>query len=243
MSPIPKSILLLHGLFGHSRNLRTFSSILTDKTKLPVNCFDLRNHYGSHFQGPMTLNNLKSDLNTVLNRPLIACGHSLGGKIILHNLNNQNIKMAIILDIGPKRTNLSAMKDYIYFMKENDNKFTDRAVIKRNLMSKIMNEEIVQFLMTNLKKENQMWNFKLNLNYLLEGLTEMSNPVLQGSEKPILFIKGSESNYIREEEEAQIFEMYPNSTIKTVKGSHWIHFISPVEIAVLVREFIDKNLG
>jgi pimeloyl-ACP methyl ester carboxylesterase len=54
---------------------------------------------------------------------------------------------------------------------------------------------------------------------------------------PTLFIRGELSNYILDEDVAEIEERFPDSNLETVLGSgHWVHAESP-------DEFIDHVLS
>ena len=243
--PPPTQLLLLHGLFGHTNNLRAFADILHQVTKSKISSCDLRNH-GQSLHGPMNLKNIKNDLDTVLKYPIVCCGHSLGGKILMHNIDNHNIKAGIVLDIAPKKSDLSLMGSYIKLMIKNDKIFENRNDLKSDLMREISNEEIVQFLMTNLKRNaDKKWEFQMGLRYLLDGIDEMSTAASIKSDKPMLFIRGDTSDYILEEDEKDIKTLYPNSKILTVPGSHWVHFQSPNEIAKHINEFLKtvEQLG
>ena len=237
----PPELLLIHGLFGHTNNLRIFADILNKTLQQRISSVDLRNH-GQSIHGPMTFDHIRNDINPIMTSPMIVCGHSLGGKVVMDNMNHPNIKAGVILDMSPRKSNLSLMKSYLYIMLEANLKYDTRQALKDFLMSKINNIEIVQFLMTNLRRSvDNKWEFQLGLQYLLDGLDAMSSDISTSSNKPMLFIKGSESDYIKEEDEIEIKALYPNATIKTVKGSHWVHFISPQDIANLILKFKYEN--
>eukprot|EP00835_Amoeboradix_gromovi_P006357 NODE_733_length_4713_cov_0.157781.p2 type:complete len:248 gc:universal NODE_733_length_4713_cov_0.157781:2047-1304(-) len=239
--PPPSQLLLIHGLFGHSKNLRTFANILHQNTNYSIASCDLRNH-GESIHGRFTQENIKNDLKSILHSDIVVCGHSLGGKILMHNIDNPYIKAGVVLDIGPKRSNLSLMSEYINLMMDANNIFESRKDLYEKLMSKIDNAEIVQFLMTNLvRSEENKWVFQLGLKFLSESINDMSLEATIPSNKPMLFIKGSESDYISKSDEAEIHKLYANAEIRTVKGSHWVHFQSPHEVANHIKTFMKEN--
>ena len=99
---------------------------------------------------------------------------------------------------------------------------------------------VVQFLMKNVHRVTpQQLDFRFNLeafnkdeDAIGEALNE--NQVFNGS---TLFLKGSESAYIKEEDAFLILKHFPKATIQTVsKAGHWLHADNPLE-------FFDKSMA
>jgi esterase len=55
----------------------------------------------------------------------------------------------------------------------------------------------------------------------------------------VLFIKGGESDYIREEHRAQILRLFPAAEMKIMPGcGHWLHAERPDLFNSLARRFL-----
>jgi esterase len=56
---------------------------------------------------------------------------------------------------------------------------------------------------------------------------------------PVLFIKGGDSDYIREEHRSHILRLFPRAGIKIMPGcGHWLHAERPQLFNGLVRRFL-----
>ena len=239
---VASQITLLQGLFGFARTSKKFANSLHSRTGFNVQGIDLLNH-GSSQHGPMIFTDIRKDIDALITRKQVVVGHSLGGKVLLDNLHNKNITAGIVLDIGPKKSDMSLMSKYIDWMIAEDG-LANRQHIKDNLLKNIPNVEIVHFLMTNLKKKMVgkilHWHFQLGLEELKEGIKNMEAPITTTSDIPLLFIKASDSTYIQDEDIPQIKQQYKNATIKTVQGSHWIHQDNPRDVVQEIHQFLDS---
>jgi pimeloyl-ACP methyl ester carboxylesterase len=55
----------------------------------------------------------------------------------------------------------------------------------------------------------------------------------------VLFIKGSESRSVQEEDIKDIKELFPSATINTIEGAgHWVHADKPGELLEEVLTFL-----
>ena len=66
----------------------------------------------------------------------------------------------------------------------------------------------------------------MNLESLKKNIEEIGRALPQDKifKKPTLFIKGGNSNYITEEDEAKIKRQFPSSEIKEIANAgHWVH--------------------
>ena len=58
-------------------------------------------------------------------------------------------------------------------------------------------------------------------------------------DKPALFLRGEKSKYILDSDVPEIKKLFPNSELKTIKGTdHWIHSDKPKEFFEEVMKFI-----
>ena len=65
---------------------------------------------------------------------------------------------------------------------------------------------------------------------------ELSNE--KSVDKPVLFIRGSESHYIQPEDERKIWELFPDYELITVEeAGHWVQADQPKEFIEIVQRF------
>jgi pimeloyl-ACP methyl ester carboxylesterase len=59
-------------------------------------------------------------------------------------------------------------------------------------------------------------------------------------EKPTLFIRGSRSHYIKDEDRTEIKRLFPNSTLVTMNTGHWVQAEKPQEFVEVVKNFLTS---
>ncbi|MCB0823831.1 MAG: hypothetical protein KDC09_14120, partial [Bacteroidales bacterium] len=82
----------------------------------------------------------------------------------------------------------------------------------------------------------------------VQALFDNIDNVFEGVESPYtydratLFVKGGDSNYIREEDKDLILAKFPGAIFKTIIGaSHWVHADKPDELCAVFSEFLEKE--
>ncbi len=104
---------------------------------------------------------------------------------------------------------------------------------------------IRQFIMKNLhRKEKNEFEWKIyipgiedNLDLLFDGIDTITK-----FDKPTLFVKGGNSDYILLEDYDQIRYNFPNAEIVTIAdASHWVHVESPERFYQLTMGFASGN--
>ena len=80
----------------------------------------------------------------------------------------------------------------------------------------------------------------MNLEVIIDNIHEILTEIkVQGNKTETLFLRGELSNYILEEDTAQLKKSMPNSSIKTIKNvGHWLHAENPTEFYELAKSFI-----
>lgn len=162
-------LLILHGLFGSSRNWQTIGAALATRLARPLIVFDLPNH-GKSAQASMTWDSLTMQLRNELDRiqkeptlsllpshKPIVMGHSLGGQVIMQALFRQPdlpIDRLILVDIGPAPVNFAStpMNRYLEVMMEIEQMHLSSRKEAMNHFRKRLpetSEAILQFIFTN----------------------------------------------------------------------------------------------
>jgi esterase len=245
-------IIILHGLYGCSDNWITIARQLSEYAEVYIP--DQRNHGQSPHSKEHTYNSMKEDLLDFMNtneiKKAVILGHSMGGKTAMLFANDypQKISKLIIVDISPK----SYKKDTINTEKHNmvlqtlfnldlmNVKSYEQA--EKDINVKLKEERLTKFLLKNLKK-NSSGNFEWKINLMalynnIEAITNgFDNIDLKLQTFPTLFLKGANSDYIKNEDFDKIKSSYKSSKIVTIPNcGHWLHVEQP-------NLFIKEVLG
>lgn len=237
-------LIILHGLFGTLDNWMTLTKKLSEDFEVFI--VDGRNHGQSPHADEFNYDVMADDLYEFMNEhqivdPIIL-GHSMGGKTAMQFAMNYPTKLEklIIVDIAPKAYPvhhrqiidglLSLDFDFIRTRREADTQLSKYIEIPA----------IRQFLLKNLyweTKEKLAWRFNLpvinkNIEVIGEGLQN-----IEKFEKPTLFVRGIQSNYITENDYDNIHQVFPEAEIKSLDCGHWIHAEKPQELLEIIQSF------
>lgn len=201
----------------------------------------MRNHGDSPHNKVHTYNAMGEDLAAFLTKQgiddSVLMGHSMGGKAVMNMcLRNLNpVSKLIVVDIAPAVLPLSS--DFGSYVKAMD-EIQKANLTKRSDADKILAQTepdigIRQFLLTNLKKDEQTGLYKFRVPYDILGkslgnMSDFMEEETQPFEKPTLFIAGGNSGYIKPEKNGPaIKHQFPKSNIKVIKGAgHWGEYIT-----------------
>lgn len=240
------AVILLHGLFGSGPNLGALARSL--ESQYTVYSLDLPNHGRSGWLPDPDLPGMANCLLQWMDREGLELaslvGHSLGGKVAMEVALTApgRVPSLVVVDIAP-----------VAYPARHDSVFDAlRAVSEANcpsrqaaaaLLDKYLEEEgVAQFLLMSLaRQEDRMdWRFdRVGLERAYPAL--IAAPSAGRSYKgPTLFIKGSESDYIVDAQQAQILALFPSATLKILHGTgHWLHAEKPALFNALVQRFLD----
>ncbi len=247
-----QNIIILHGLYGSSDNWVSIAKILSQHFTVYIP--DQRNHGQSPHSNEFNYKVLINDLyNLIIKNKIenpIIIGHSMGGKVAMYfNFTYPDIaKKIIIIDIAPKdyrnEPNNKFHRKLILFMSRlNLNNFNNRKDLSDFIFDKINDKRLTHFILKNLKRENNSFSWKINIevisNELQNILNEDYNKKINNINTPTLFIHAENSNYIKQEDFSLIKSKFNNVEIKSVKNtSHWIHSEKPTELCKLIIDFV-----
>lgn len=250
-APICGSILVLHGLFGSSKNWQTVGDFLARYSD--VYLLDLRNHGNSPHSSEHSLASMVDDLDAWIRKNQIVkpvlLGHSMGGLVSMgFALRNPEIpSLLLIQDIVPKDYPLRYELEFAC-LRTDVSKFKTRQEIDAVLSQILPNAFIRNFLEMNLERmESGGYRWKLNV----EGI-ERSPRLLQDffqkyTESPYSkkahFLIGGASEYFLEEDIVVARKFFPNSEFHRIPGGdHYIHFTKAFEYKrILESIFEEKN--
>ena len=242
-----KPFVILHGFLGMSDNWKTLGSQFAD-VGYEVHMLDMRNHGKSFHSDEFSYDAMANDVKLYCEhhnlKNIILLGHSMGGKtaMLLATLHPELIEKLIIADIGPKfypqhhQTILEGL-NAIDFSKQ-----PSRSEVEEIFSKYITDFGTRQFLLKSLYwKEKEQLAFRFNLEVFNKKIEEIGKalPIENIFEKPTLFLRGSKSNYILDEDFETIKYHFPNSEIKTISNAgHWLHAENPKDFYIETMSFL-----
>jgi pimeloyl-ACP methyl ester carboxylesterase len=230
-----KPLIILHGVFGNSDNWLTISKKIAER--YDVFLLDQRNHGQSPHSEVFDYQSMTDDLlefieTHQLEEPIIV-GHSMGGKVAMNFAlqNPQKVSRLVVVDIAPRAypphhdAILKGLKNMPLAT------LTSRKEADDQLALYVSELSTRQFLLKNLyRTEEGQFAWRINLPVI-----DRQMPVILGSitsnttfEKPTLFMGGELSKYIQPQDHEQIRALFPNVSIRFVKGAgHWVQAEKP----------------
>lgn len=245
-----QSLVVLHGLFGSSRNWQSISKQLARSHH--VITVDLRNHGKSFHSETMDYFNMAEDISNLikelkLENPILV-GHSMGGKVVMTIALKKlvEIKKLIVLDIAP--FNYTHNFDVVMqAMTSLDiSTLETRSEADTHMQQYINNPDLRLFLLHNLRAVEGQYRWQINLESLGNNMENILGfPFeLEGMNSALnsLFLAGSDSNYVEEQHHAYIYEYFPNAKIEYIDdASHWLHAEQPHKVIASIENFIENS--
>ncbi len=241
-------IVILHGLFGSLNNWNTLGRKLGENNS--VYLVDQRNHGRSPHDTVHTYEAMAEDLwgffqeKSIPQASLI--GHSMGGKTAMEFTltHPAAVRKLVVVDISPRATvaRHDAILEALTTLRLE--RFTSRESIDDALKSKIPDQAVRQFLLTNLKRgDDGHFGWKMNLEVLQRNYGEINRGIENGRRYngPALFLNGERSPYITREDASAILALFPKASFLSIPGAgHWVHAEAPNEFLKAVRTFISS---
>ncbi len=240
-------LLILHGYFGMGDNWKSLANKFAENFE--VHLIDQRNHGRSFHHDDFSYELMLEDLHFYIKHHQLEkvnlLGHSMGGKsVMLFAVTYpEMVNKMIVVDISPRYYSphhefiLKALAEVDFNIQKT------RREVETVLKKHIDENGIRQFLLKNVYWKNKgELAFRFNLKSLTDNneiigdaLTSFAN--FNGE---VLFLKGGNSDYISENDEALISAHFPKAIIKTVKNAgHWLHAENPVDFYNFVVGFLN----
>jgi len=240
-------LVLIHGLFGSMDNLNMVSRTLSKN--YCVTNIDVRNHGYSFQENSMSYQELAKDVINLLDHLNISrtaiLGHSMGGKIAMQIALDYNDRVShlIVADIAPVAYPAHHNRIIEGLQSIDLTLVKNRKDADKQLAAYVEDNGVRQFLLRNLVKneENDLFYFKCALDFISECYPQImlgyqGNNTYQGD---TLFIKGGNSDYIKEEHREIIKQLFPNSRAKIINDTgHWLHAEKSVAFNKIVSDFL-----
>lgn len=250
-------LVVLHGLFGSSRNWRTLAGRLAAGTNRLVYTIDARNHGESPHTHDMSYDLMSTDLTQFCQshdlEKVVLMGHSMGGKTaMLTALREPDlVERLVVLDVSPRAApGMNATVQLLGTLQRLDlSQIRSRRDADAALKGEIPDAVIREFLLTNLTPEPSTGKMKwrTNLDAIGKYMERLKSGVpicedCQPFHAPTLFLGGKNSSYITARDIPEIQRLFPSSLVRHIPGAgHWLHFEKPTEFLSHVTHFITSS--
>ncbi|MBT8221116.1 MAG: alpha/beta fold hydrolase [Bacteroidia bacterium] len=241
-------VIILHGFLGSLDNWQTFANRLSkDYMVITV---DQRNHGRSPHTYDFSIPLMAYDLEKLMIDEWIhsatLIGHSMGGKTAMQfsTLFPEMVQRLIVVDIAPK-----TYEPRFLNILEALNQLPLKSLTSRSEADEILSERISQpairkFLLKNLKRNKNGFEWKINLSALNRGyesiLQEINTENIYNG--PTKFIRGEQSPYILDSDIEIIQAKFPSANITTIKDAgHWVHSDQPDQLLQEVNHFMKQG--
>lgn len=239
------TMVFLHGLFGDLNNLGVIARAFADEFNILR--VDLRNHGSSFHSDEMSYPLMAQDLRDLLvHLNLTACiviGHSMGGKtaMTLANIAPELVAKLVVIDIAPV-ANPTHRHDNIFkgLFAVKAARPATRQQAKTVMAEFIPNEGEQQFMLKAFSPESPDY-FRFNLTSLKANYLNIMGWEKVFFDKPMLFIKGGQSDYIQAKDTADILAQFPQAkSFVVANANHWVHAEKPETVVRAVQKFLEN---
>jgi len=238
-------LIILHGLFGMLDNWQTLGKRWAEKYQVIL--VDLRNHGHSPHDPDLNYHVMMADLEELTDDLFLdeinIIGHSMGGKVAIKFAQTypELMNKLVVADIGPKKYPIHHHQILEGLKSVRLDQMKSRSEVKEQLSKYIEQDHIIQFFLKNLYwKEKGVLAWRFNLDSVSNNIQNVGDDLLAHIfDKPTLFIRGGNSNYILDEDIPAIKSTFPYSRVATIPNAgHWLHTENPQMFFDLVDSFL-----
>jgi pimeloyl-ACP methyl ester carboxylesterase len=244
-------VVFCHGLFGQGRNWTAVAKALADEHRTLL--VDLPHHGRSPWFESFDYVDVADEIAGVVEErfgrddPVTLVGHSMGGKAAMVTAlrSPELVRRLCVVDIAPVDYGGSdEFAGYVEAMQGLDlGSLQRRADADAALESAVPSRTVRDFLLQNLRHEDEGWRWQVNLDVLgreLDTLSGWPADRLEGLapfEGPVVWVAGADSGYVRSEQEEQMRRLFPHTLKIVVKGAgHWVHAQRPEVVVEVIRQ-------
>lgn len=243
-------LLILHGLFGSSRNWTSIARHL--QARFCVFVPDLRNHGASPHSTKMDYPHLAADIQCLLKQHKIqrtaVLGHSMGGKIAMWLALTEpaSVGKLIVVDIAP----VAYRQEFGHIINSLKNLplalLQTRGDADNLLANNIAEPGLRQFLLQNLVYSDNRYQWRIDLNIFKQALPNLASfpptETLTPFNNRSLFIAGGNSSYDVPSEYDVIQALFPQSELAIIESAgHWLHAEQPARFLPIIDEFLANG--
>lgn len=240
--------MILHGFLGMSDNWRSHARYWSSVYE--VHAIDQRNHGKSFHSEGFDYTLLAQDVIHYMDanslEKAIVLGHSMGGKtaMTLALQFPERVSTLIVADIAPKHYDVGGKFSHIIegLLHLDMNVFTSRTAADEALAVYVPEVGVRQFLLKNLAwTSDRTLTLKCNIQVLQHKLVEIGAAPKTGIyEGKTLFLAGSKSDYIVEDDLDKIHAFFPKAKLDWIENAgHWLHAENPKGFTQALHNFLD----
>ena len=241
-------ILILPGLLGSTDNWRSIAQQLASHYTLYL--IDHRNHGRSFHSEIMTYAAMAADVQALIAQQDIVdpvlIGHSMGGKVAMEFAQTYPTALAklVVVDIAPRAYDMTHLAQVLQVLAQTSLQGVQtRAEVDERLRQGIPKPLMRLYCMKNLgrDKEGQL-AWRSNMAVLADSIPHLEEAIsFQASfDKPTLFIKADQSDYIQSQDILHIQTMFPSYLFTCIKdASHWVHYDQPSAVLKVIARFLQ----
>ena len=240
-------LIILHGLLGMSDNWMTLGKKLAVNRQVIL--VDQRNHGRSFHDDEMNYDVMSDDVYGILSQynldQVDILGHSMGGKTAMRFAQRypRLVRSVVSVDIAPRVYRSSHDHIFKALLNVNLSKYSLRGEVDKALSSELGEPGIRQFLLKNLMRTDQGFRWRANVKGIFKNydhLLTYPNGEEPKVDLPILFVGGTNSDYINKEDRMIIESIFSNPYYEEVESGHWIHAEKPKELLDILEDFLHK---
>lgn len=243
-----RALVVLHGIFGSGDNWLTVAKSFDPS--YTVYLVDQRNHGRSFHHPSFNYEVMVADLALWLDeqsieQPVIV-GHSMGGKVLMNFACQlpDRLRAAVVVDIAPRAYNIHH-RVIVDGLKALDlPSAQSRQEVESRLEPFVQEWDTRQFLMKNLyRNDDGVFALRINLEAIDENLHIIGEPLADGLiyKGPSLFIRGSKSHYVRDEDLQDLRSHFPSARVQTIQNAgHWVQAEQPQAFAQALNTFLGS---
>ncbi len=240
-----KPLIIIHGFLGMLDNWNTLAGRFA-QNGFQVHALDLRNHGRSFHSQDMSYTAMADDLLRYMDHHQLdkanIIGHSMGGKVAMFFATRypDRVQKLIVADIAPKyyRPHHDEILDGLSAI--DFSKKPDRAQADEILAQYVPDVGTRQFLLKSLYwKEPGQLALRFNLEAFNKNRDVVGQELTPADrfDGPVLFLRGANSRYIKDEDIDQIQSHFPTAKIDDIDNAgHWLHAENP-------DDFLSKSLS
>ncbi len=231
-----RALLIIHGFLGMSDNWKSFGALYATEG-FQTHILDLRNHGKSFHSDNFSYDVMSQDVLEYCQEhnlhKVSIIGHSMGGKVamLFATLYPEMVEKLIVADIGPKYYKPHHQDIFAGLNAVDFSSKPSRTEVEEILYPFIPDFGTRQFLMKNLYwVEPGQLGFRFNLEVFNKEIEVIGTALLEKNifEKPTMFIRGGNSNYILDADLPEIKKHFPNFELVTIPNvGHWLHAENP----------------